>query len=383
MCVTETVLVGTLPPPITGQTIAFQMVCQGFEERNLPFRTIDLSGGEHLKVEGGFSLNRLRQLLKPFCKASFLFLTGRRNLYLSATQNWIGFCRDSVFILLAQLRGRRVVIHIHGGNYDGFFASLSPLRRYIVRSVIKRVDRILILGESLYGMFDFEPCLRDKIRVVFNGLPYGERETALVSKSLPLHQQGRPRILYLSNLIVSKGYLQVLEALRILVHEKGIDVECHFCGSFVLSSEGCPFSNPQEAEADFLRRIEESGLGDHAFWHGPVDGEKKLEFLNESQFFVLPTDMREGQPISIIEALAFGMVVITTTRGTIPEMLEQGKAGEMIPFGRPDEIARVIESYIKEPRKYEAMSRASIDRYRQVFTREAHLDRLISSILSA
>ena len=383
MSVTETVLVGTLPPPITGQTIAFQMVCQGFQEQKLPFRTIDLSGGEHLKVEGGFSFRRVRQLLRPFCKASFLFLTGRRNLYLSATQNWIGFCRDSVFILLAALRGRRVVIHIHGGNYDGFFASLSPRRRYIVRSVIKRVDRILILGESLYGMFDFEPSLRDKIRVVFNGLPYGERETPLVSKSLRLDQQSRPRILYLSNLVVSKGYLQVLEALRILVLETGIDVESHFCGSFVLSSEGCPFSTPEEAEADFLRRIEESGLGAHAFWHGPVDGEEKLEFLNKSQFFVLPTDMREGQPISIIEALAFGMVVITTTRGTIPDMLEQGKAGHLIPFDRPDEIARVIETYIQEPRKFEAMSRVSIERYRQVFTREAHLNRLISSILSA
>ena len=98
---------------------------------------------------------------------------------------------------------------------------------------------------------------------------------------------------------------------------------------------------------------------------------------------MLPTDMREGQPISIIEALAFGMVVITTTRGTIPDMLEQGKAGHLIPFDRPDEIARVIESYIQEPQEFEAMSRVSIERYRQVFTREAHLNRLISSILSA
>lgn len=383
MSVDETVLVGSLPPPITGQTIAFEMVCRGFEEQSLPFKVINLSGGAHLNVEGGFSFRRLRQLFRPFFKGLFLFLTGRRILYLSATQNWIGFCRDSIFILLARWRGNRVVIHIHGGNYNGFFASLSPLRRSIVRSVINRVDRILILGKSLYGMFDFEPGLRNKIRVVFNGLPYVERETAQVPKSLPLIQHGRPRILYLSNLIVSKGYLHVLEALRMLVHEKHIDVECHFCGSFVLSSEGCPFSSPEEAEADFLRRIEESELGVHAFWHGPVDGQEKLDFLNESQFFVLPTDMHEGQPISIIEALAFGMVVVTTTRGTIPEMLEQGKAGELIPFGRPDEIARVIESYIKEPLKYQAMSRASMERYREVFTREAHLDSLISSILSA
>ena len=379
----EVVMVGALPPPLTGQTMAFQMVCEGLGERKLPFRLINLSGGEHQKAEGGFSLRRLRQLLKPFFKASLLLLSGGKILYLSATQNWFGFLRDSVFILLAALSGNRVVIHIHGGNYDGFYASLSPLRQCIVSSVIKQVDRILILGTSLYGMFDFEPRLRRKIRVVYNGLPYHVRETAVEPKRLPLDGNGRPKLLYLSNLIVSKGYLQVLEAVRILVYQKGFDVECNFCGSFILASDVCPYSSPEEAEADFLARIKKTGLGGHAFWHGPVDGQEKLSYLNENHFFLLPTNfVYEGQPISIIEALAFGLVVVATPHRTIPDMLEQGKAGELIPFDRPDEIARVIESYIQEPRRFEAMSRASIERYRQVFTRKAHLQRLISCILS-
>ena len=383
MPVKETILVGSKPPPITGQTVAFQMACEGFKERMLPFRVINLSGGVHLNVDGGFSLRRFGQLLKPFCTASYMCFSGRRNLYLSATQNWIGFLRDCVFILLARLSGSRIVIHIHGGNYDGFYSSLSPLRRYLVRSTLRQVDSILILGKSLYGMFNFEPRLRQKIRVVFNGMPFEVQEAAVEHKRLPVDREGRPKLLFLSNLIVSKGYLQVLEALRILVHKQGIDVECHFCGSFVLASDACPYSTPEEAEADFLGRVQKSELREHAFWHGPVSGNKKLCILKNSHFFLLPTNFPyEGQPISIIEALAFGMVVITTTRGTIPEMLERGKAGELIPFDRPDEIARVIESYIKEPRKYEAMSRASINRYRQVFTRKAHLQRLISCILS-
>jgi len=129
-------------------------------------------------------------------------------------------------------------------------------------------------------------------------------------------------------------------------------------------------------------RIEELKLGNHAFWHGPVDGDEKLAFLRNSHFFVLPTRyMYEGQPISIIEALAFGLVVITTPHRTIPEMLEEGKVSEMIPFDQPEQIAHVIESYIRQPGKFEAMSQASIDRYRETFTRELHLERLIPSIL--
>ena len=218
---------------------------------------------------------------------------------------------------------------------------------------------------------------------MFNGLPYDLNETPAEPKSLSAPaSQGRPKLLFLSNLIVSKGYLQALEALRILVQDKGIDAECHFCGSFILSSDICPYSSPEEAETDFRDRIYESGLDKHAFWHGPVDGQEKVRFLRESHFFLLPTCYRyEAQPISIIEALAFGLVVISTPFRTIPEMVEEGRAGELIPFDEPDEVAAVIASYIQTPDRFDAMSRASIERYRQAFTRKQHLDRLIPLVL--
>ena len=97
LSIPETILIGSLPPPLTGQTIAFQMVCEGFQELKLPYRVINLSGGEHTRPEGGFSLRRLIQLLNPFFKALIL-LFGQKNLYLSAAQNWVGFLRDSIFI---------------------------------------------------------------------------------------------------------------------------------------------------------------------------------------------------------------------------------------------------------------------------------------------
>ncbi len=377
----QTILVGSLPPPLTGQTIAFRMVCEGFRERGLPHRVINLSGGEHTRPEGGFSLLRLTQLLKPFCLALAL-LFGRKNLYLSCTQNWWGFLRDGGFILLAASGRQRIVIHAQGGNYDGFYSSLAPWQQRTVCAVLERVDKILVLGESLRGMFDFDPALGEKIEVVYNGLPYSAEESPAQAKRLPAPGQGRPQLLFLSNLIVSKGYLQVLEALRILVHKRGIDAECHFCGSFVLASDICPYSTPRSAQADFHQKIEKLGLGRHAFWHGPVAGDEKLRFLRDCHFFLLPTCyLYEAQPISIIEALAFGLVVITTPHRTIPEMVEEGKSAELIAFDQPGEIVGAIESHLHDPGKFAAMSRASIERYRQTFTRKQHLDRLLPFII--
>ncbi len=357
------------------------MACDGFRRRRLPFRVIDLSGGTHTRPEGEFSLVRMWQLFKPFQEALIL-LAGRRTLYLSAAQNWMGFLRDSVFILLAVMGRQRIVVHVHGGFYDGFYSSLGPVQQYLVRRALRRVHRIVILGRALSGMFDFEPALGARTVVAFNGLPYDRKDTPGEPKRLPSVSRGRPRLLFLSNLIVSKGYLQALEALRILVQVKGVDVECHFCGSFVLASDVCPYSSSEEAEADFHARVEDSGLKERAIWHGPVDGEEKMRFLRESHFFLLPTRYRyEAQPISIIEALAFGLVVISTPFRTIPEMIEEGRSGELVPFDRPDEIARVVQSYTRNPERFIAMSRASIDRYRKAFTQEQHLDRLIPLVL--
>ncbi|MCY3737496.1 MAG: glycosyltransferase family 4 protein [Gemmatimonadaceae bacterium] len=373
----KTILVGSLPPPLTGQTIAFQVAWEGLQDNKIPSRVINLSGGRHLTLEGGFSMQRLGHLFKPFCKATLL-LFGEKTLYLSATQNWIGFLRDSVFILLAAAGRQRIVLHAHWGNFAGYYASLSPPQRFLVRWVLRRVDCILVLGESHRAMFDFDPPLAGKTKVVYNGLPYCKDETPLRPKRLP---RSRPKLLFLSNLVLSKGYLQVLETLRILVHERRIDAECHFCGSFVLESGGSPYSTTEDAESDFLLRIRQADLAGNVHWHGPVDGATKLRILQQSHFFLLPTRLLEGQPISIIEALAFGLVVITTATPGIDEMVEGGRFGELVPFDQPHQFSRVIESYVMDPARFEAMSRASIDRYLTTFTREQHLKRLIPLIL--
>ena len=375
----KTILVGSLPPPLTGQTLAFRLAWEGFQEYNLPSKVIDLSGGEHLSAKGRFSFRRLGQLLKPFCTALVL-LSGRKILYLSATQNWLGFLRDSVFILLAAAGRQRIVLHAHWGNFSRYYASLSPLRQYFVRKVLHRVDRILVLGESLRAMFDFDPVLQGKTRVLYNGLPYRAEEVSLRAKSLPCEGKGRPMLLYLSNLTIGKGYLHVLETLRILVHERQVDAECHFCGSFVLESDS-PYPSIEDAESDFLHRIEELDLTRNVRCHGPVDGSEKRRLLEECHFFILPTRLLEGQPISIIEALAFGLVVITTPVPGILEMIQGGRVAELIASDQPGEAAQVVVRYLQDPGRFERMSLASMDRYRQAFTRNQHLDRLIRLVL--
>ncbi len=386
----ESILIGALPPPAVGQSLAFQMLCMGYQERGLPFKVIDIGGHDPDRRDGSFSFLRLAKLLKSFFQAATLLVKKKRNLYLTIAQSWNGFMRDLIFILLGWMGGHRLVLHLHGGNYKIFYTHQSSFRKCLIRWTLSKSDRILILGESLRSLFDFLPSYENKVSVVFNGIPMDEKNIPKSAKQLPqassLLQASQDcsapiRILYLSNLIESKGYLYLLEAVRILVKEYRISLECHFCGRFLIASDSVLFHSPIKAEEDFLRRIREYGLEKEVLWKKTVLGEEKEKELQDAHFFVLPTHYNnEGQPLSIIEALAYGCVVISTEYRTIPEMLDYGKAGVLVPDANPEAIAQNVRQFLSQPEEFLSLSQRAMKQYQKYFTREAHVESLIQQI---
>ena len=159
----------------------------------------------------------------------------------------------------------------------------------------------------------------------------------------------------------SKGYLILLEALRALSNN-GLNFTCSFCGTFAISADSTLHRTPAGAEEDFRQKIEEYGLGDSVTWEGEVAGERKQALLEQAHFFVLPTSyVNEGQPIAIIEALAFGCAVISTRHRTIPEMLADGRAGIVLDAPDPAGIADAITSLTNSPNNFKALSEAAME----------------------
>lgn len=108
---------------------------------------------------------------------------------------------------------------------------------------------------------------------------------------------------------------------------------------------------------------------------GPVIGEPKRRLLETSDFSLLPTMyFTKGQPLAIIEAIAYGCVVISTDYRAILYMVVDGISGGLIEAGR---IAAFIREIIVEPDRYEEVSQAAVDRYEKFFTMQRHLDAII------
>lgn len=374
-------LVGALPPPITGQTICFELLLRGLKQRRIPYDFVNMGESKFERFIGRFSLKRAMRMLLLISRFARLAARKRRAVYLTIAQSKVGFLRDFCIIWWAWAWRHRIILHLKGGGFGRFYQGLPRWQKWIVRNTWRRASVIIVLGESLRSMLSFDTVLSSKLKVIANPLPEKDDELPLAGKTLP--QNRRARVLYLSNLVKSKGYLLVLEAVRVLVKERGFSVEAHFCGEFV-PEQGSDFREAVNLmKREFLELVEAGGLVENIHYHGAVSGEKKRAMLRQSDFFVLPTQYpNEGQPISIIEAMAYGLVVLATPIASIPDMIDDGVDGLIVP-PEPKAIADTLEQLIRSKEEFSAISSGAIRKYQRAFTLEAHLNAIIPCILGS
>lgn len=373
------VAVGPLPPPVSGGTIAFREVCDDLARRGVPHRVVDVSPPQSVHVAGArVAAGRVRAWLGAL-RAIDAALAGahtphgpRPALYLLLGQARGSFLRDALCVAAARRRGARVVGHVHGGSYDLLYESLGPALRRALRAMVRRLDAVVVLGEGLRATFDFEPAARARLRVVPNALPV-DGWTAPAPRTLA---PGRPaRLLFLSSLMETKGYLELVRAAALL-RDRGIPVRVDLAGEFRQSPDDERVRSADHARALLDETVRALGLENAVTWHGSVEGEAKRALLAECDLFVLPTRYRfEGQPIALIEALAAGLPVVSTRYRAIPDVVVDGVTGRLIDAGTPEAVADAVAELL-EPDAYARASRAALERARERFAPARFLERM-------
>jgi glycosyltransferase involved in cell wall biosynthesis/ubiquinone/menaquinone biosynthesis C-methylase UbiE len=346
------------------------MLLESFRQSGLAYELVNLP------TQQGTHGGRFKQLLQfPVCLATYIRLAALTSgtVYLTIAQSRSGFLRDAFVILVGALFGHRVVCHLHGGNYGGFYESQTPMMRWFIRMTLRRTAAIIILSERLRPMFNFDPALSRRLYAIPNGLPLGLQGSAK-TKTLPAGTDEPIQILYLSNLIESKGYFDVLRAVEILVNRFHLNVEAHFCGNFLDNSDRSDRGIQSQLERSFYDFVRTHNLESRVHYHGTVMDEAKVRFLSSAHVLVLPTNYpHEGQPISIIEAAAYSTVVVSTNYRAIPDLVVDEVTGRLVPFGDPQRLAEVLFEILSDPVRFAAMSCAGYLHYQRTYTADAHL----------
>jgi glycosyltransferase involved in cell wall biosynthesis len=267
--------------------------------------------------------------------------------------------RDWIVMALCRPFFHRLILHWHGIGLGAWLINRATYpERWISQRLLGRADLAIVLAPELVA--DAQAFVPRKIAIVRNGIadpgtpPPSTREPGVPTQ-----------VLFLGLCTPAKGLFDTLTAVAVANRREPNGFRLVVAGGF---------ANQRDEEA-FYSQATALGL-DIVQYAGFADNSKKHVLLARSDVFCFPTTHpHEGQPLSLIEALAHDLPVITTRWRAIPGMLPTGHVWFVDP-GRPDQIAdALIASRHAGPR-----NGARRKHFLAHFTRERHLSDLAAAL---
>ena len=236
------------------------------------------------------------------------------------------FYRKAFYVYLAKLKGKKVFFHIHGSQLERFLHG-NALNRWVARSLFTNSDKIIVLSEDMKRVIAGY-CDRNKIAILKNPVD--------IPKDYRKDPTAKPKVslLFLGEVGERKGIYDLLKAIPNLTPEIVNRLELHIGGNGDL--------------AKLNQLIDAYKLNAVCVVHGWIAGKAKEDLLKQADIYVLPSH-NEGLPVSILEAMAFRLPVISTTVGGIPEIVHHHENGILFEAGDIGQLTAAIEHFFTHP----------------------------------
>ncbi|GGD03559.1 glycosyltransferase family 4 protein [Hyunsoonleella pacifica] len=324
-----------IPPPINGAALVGKYI-QDSEIINTRFETkyVNLTASFSLEKIGKGGIGKFKHIFSIIRNVFRKLKNSKYDLcYMTLTAKGPGFYKDFLIILLVKLFKVNIVYHFHN---KGVALSSKKWYNAILYKYAFNNTKCILLAPSLYK--DIERYVSaENVYFCPNGIP--EYSTFNTFKELEKIETLEPcKFLFLSNMLRQKGVLELLKACYIL-HKQRLKFECHFIGAW---------ADIQEEE--FNSAIEKYKLQHVVTFHGKQYGQDKVSFFEKSDVFVFPTFYHnECFPLVLLEAMQFGLPIITTDEGAIGEIVQNNKTGIIVKQQDVDSLAEAMLKMLKEP----------------------------------
>lgn len=269
------------------------------------------------------------------------------------------FYRMQPFIYMARKRGIPILDHCHGADFETFYVKASDKKKARIGSVYGNFSKVVVLSDEWRERLKvFYP--EDKMVVINNYCkprPQSEVE-AYIEKRFEAK-----KILFLGELGQRKGgydFAGIVEN----VAKRYPDARFVFGGS-----------GSKEDESRIKEMLTSKGLMEKCLFPGWVRDAKKDRLLQESTLFMLPS-YQEGLPMAILDAMAYGLPIVSTNVGGIPQLIQDGKGGYLAEPGDCQKIADGICKILDNKDDYSKFSKESYRIARDEFGFDAHLSKL-------
>ena len=254
-------------------------------------------------------------------------------IHLNPSMGYKALLRDGALLLIAKVLRTRIVVFVHGWD-DSFERRLAKRLGGLFRFVYGRADAFAVLGKA------FKEKLRSlgfKGPIFVQCAPVADE---ILSDSQQLPPSGRFEggdsrfnILFLARLEKEKGVYEALDAYELLKRE-------HPSVTLTLAGEG----SHRESAIAHCRRKQLAGVS----FVGHVAGHAKFTAFRAADAYLFPS-YGEGLPISVLEAMAYGLPIVTCAVGGLRDFFEDGAMGFMTEKRDPAVLAGLLSRLIRDP----------------------------------
>ncbi len=263
------------------------------------------------------------------------------------------FYRKAIFIRRAYKEKKKIIIHMHGSTFDLFYReSCDDAQKKQVRDFFALADRVIALSEDWKAFLSENICDAGKIQVLYNAVkspkPYDK-------------DYGNRDMLFLGILGERKGVYDMIEILP-EIFTRFPDAHLYLCG---------------DGERESAERLcEEKGVSSHVTFLGWVRGAEKEKLLKQCSVYVLPSH-HEGMPMSVLEAMSYGMAVVSTRIGGIPHLITDRENGLLHEPGDREALKNDLYVLLANESLREELGRRAAERIQKDFDMDKQADRLL------
>lgn len=291
------------------------------------------------------NLGKLIYFVPAYFRFLFALLTTRVDLVHMHFSIQASIWRKSFCVPLAKLFRKPVILHAHAGGFPEYLASRPAWQRRWILRTLRRADALVVLSESWRKYYlDLTGLSEDRVVALPNPIHLPE---------IVPDRRNRPvvKLVFLGRMDENKGPVRILGAVSLLSDTLRQKVR------LVMAGDG--------AVQEVRRAAKTLGLARQAVVEDWVSPQRRDQLLAEGDVFILPSKA-EGMPMSLLEAMAWGLPVITTPVGGIPEVVRHGESGFLVQPTDEKAISLAVQELVEDEDlrlRMGAAARSTVERF--------------------
>ena len=349
-------IVGQTPPPYVGQMLSIESLVRA-KYRDVEVYHTRMNYSQRADEIGKVRLRKLFHLMQVIADSSYKIFRHRIDvIYYPPGTDKVPILRDIATLMVLRRFGRKLILVFHASGLCERVASWRGVGGWLFRKAFFFPDAAI--HKSSLNPRDGQFLQAQTVYTVPNGTSDEFHRFQNLKPVNPV-----PVILFVGLLKEEKGVEVLIEAARLL-RERGLRFRVEFVGEFTSDAY----------RQKLLRQIEDQQLSDCVFFLGCKVGDEKWAHFRRADVFCFPSHYpAESFGNVLVEAMMFELPVVSTQWRGIPDIVEEGVTGFLVPIKNVTEVADRLARLLQDEQMRTSMGRKGRWRYLELFTVENYV----------